>query len=87
MVPEGGLLLVQGRDSRLDAAIHMLGVWMDLAVIWINTAGRVVDVRLARPWRPAYLPREPARYVLELAVDHLDNFRIGDRVQIEPMET
>jgi murein DD-endopeptidase MepM/ murein hydrolase activator NlpD/uncharacterized membrane protein (UPF0127 family) len=66
-----GLLLVQKRDSRVDASIHMLGVWTDLAVIWINSAEEVVDIKLARRWRLAYLPERPARYVLELAPAHL----------------
>jgi uncharacterized membrane protein (UPF0127 family) len=78
-----GLLLVEARDSRLDAAIHMLFVWMDLAVIWINAAGEVVDTRLARQWRPAYMPRRPARYILELAAERLDDFRIGEIVEFE----
>jgi len=83
-LPENwGLLLVQGRDSRLDSSIHMLGVWMDLAVIWINSDKEVVDVKLARSWRLAYLPEKPACYILELAPEHLDNYKIGDRIKIE----
>ena len=80
----GGLLLVQNRDSRVDSSIHMLFVWIDLAVVWINNAQQVVDVRLARRWRPAYLPARPARYVLELSSDHLDDFSIGDQLRFEP---
>ena len=82
--PDGGLLLVESRDSRLDSSIHMLFVFFDLAVVWINSAGEVVDVKCARRWRPAYLPERPARYVLELAVERLDDFKVGDLVRIEP---
>lgn len=78
-----GLLLVQGSDSRLDAAIHMLAMWIDLAVVWINSQGDVVDKRLARRWRPAYLPAGPARYILEMNVAHLGDFAVGDRIQFE----
>ncbi len=81
--PDQGLLLVQARDSRLDASIHMLFVWMDLAVIWINSAEEVVDVKLARSWRPAYLPQRPARYVLELNPGRIGDFAVGDQVKIE----
>ena len=80
---EQGLLLVQNRDSRLDASIHMMFVWIDLAVVWINSAGEVVDVRLARRWRPAYVPKGPARYILELNAARLGDFTIGDQVAIE----
>jgi uncharacterized membrane protein (UPF0127 family) len=80
--PSGeGLLLVERYDSRLNAAIHMLAVFIDLAVVWVNGAGEVVDVRLARRWRLAYVPRRPARYILEMAVDRLDDFCIGDHIE------
>jgi hypothetical protein len=79
-----GLLLVQSRDSRVDASIHMLFVWIDLAVVWINNAQQVVDVRLARRWRPAYLPARPARYVLEMSAERLSDFRVGDQLRFEP---
>lgn len=82
--PQEGILLVQSRDSRLDSAIHMFGVWMDLAVVWINDAMQVVDVQLARRWRPLYIPRQAARFVLESAPDRLDDFHIGDDVDFEP---
>jgi uncharacterized membrane protein (UPF0127 family) len=82
--PGQGLLLVQGRDSRMDSSIHMLFVWFDLGIIWINNAQHVVDVRLARRWRPAYLPASPARYVLELSPDRLGDFNVGDQIRLEP---
>lgn len=79
--PHLGLLLVQARDSRLDSAIHMLFVFMDLAVIWIGCDHVVVDTVLARAWRPVYAPRTAARYILEIHPDRLNNFQIGDHVE------
>lgn len=81
--PNEGLLLVQGKDSRLDASIHMLFMWIDLAVIWIDSSLHVVDVKLARRWRLAYFPARPAQYVLELPVENLNCFDIGDSVVFE----
>lgn len=78
-----GLLLVQEHDSRLDTAIHMLFVWIDLAVVWIDSAGKVVDLCLARRWRPAYVPKSPARYVLEMDPARLQEFKVGDEVRFE----
>ncbi len=79
--PQEGLLLVQHRDSRLDSSIHMMFVWTDLAVAWINSAMDVVDVRLARQWRPAYIASRPACYVLEMAPQRLAEFQVGDRLR------
>lgn len=78
-----GLLLVEARDSRLDTSIHMLFVYMDLAVIWINSEFTVVDSVLARSWRPAYAPHQPARYILEIHPSRLGEFKIGDHVAFQ----
>jgi hypothetical protein len=76
-----GLLLVESRDSRLDASIHMLFVYMDLGVIWINSDNVVVDAVLARAWRLAYAPHSPARYILEIRPERMSEFQIGDHVE------
>jgi uncharacterized protein len=76
-----GLVLVGTRDSRLDSSIHMFFVSFDLAVIWINSQMQVVDKVLAKSWRPAYLSKQPAKYVLEVHPDRWDDFQIGDTVQ------
>lgn len=82
-LPENwGLLLVGKRNSRLDASIHMLFMFTDLTVVWINAAFEVVDVRLARRWQPALFPRSPAQYVLETHPERLDDFHVGDRVEL-----
>jgi len=75
--------MVYARDTRVDTAIHMMVVFFDLAVVWINAAGEVVDVKLAKAWRPFYAPQKPARYVLEMAAGHIHDFSVGDRVSIE----
>lgn len=80
---EEGLLLVGKRDSRLDSSIHMLFVSFDLAVIWINAEMQVVDKVLAKSWRPAYLSKQPARYVLEVHPDRWGEYEIGDTVEFQ----
>jgi uncharacterized membrane protein (UPF0127 family) len=84
LAPGEGLVLVEGRESRLDSSIHMLFVFFPLAVLWLDNAGRVVDTQLARPWRPVYLPREPARYIVEAAPALLDLVSIGDELEFTP---
>jgi uncharacterized membrane protein (UPF0127 family) len=75
-----GLLLVEAQDSRLSATIHMLFVIMNLGVIWINSRMVVVDSVMARPWRPAYIPHEPARYILEIHPSRMNEFKFGDHI-------
>jgi uncharacterized membrane protein (UPF0127 family) len=78
-----GLLLVQGSDSRINSSIHMMFMRIDLAVIWINHEFFVVDKVLARRWKPGYLPKSPARYVLETGVSHFPEYNIGDKVRLD----
>ena len=80
---EEGLVLVGKRDSRVDSSIHMLFVSFDLSVIWINSAMQVVDKVLAKPWRPAYFSKQPARFVLELHPERWGDFEIGDTVEFK----
>lgn len=80
---EEGLILVGKRDSRLDSSIHMLFVPFDLSVIWINSAMQVVDKILAKPWRPAYFSKQPAKYALEIHPERWGDFEIGDRVEFK----
>lgn len=78
-----GLLLVEGRDSRIDTSIHMLFVPMDLAVIWIDSHHTVVDTVLARSWHLAYAPHQAARFTLEIHPSRLNEFQIGDQVEFQ----
>lgn len=81
--PGEGLLLVQDQESHLNAAIHMLFVGMNLAVVWLNGHNQVVDVQLARSWRPFYLPARPACSILEMAPSRLPHFHVGDQIDFE----
>ncbi len=78
-----GILLEIGRDSQLDSSIHMFFVPFDLAVFWINSEQRVVDKVIAKSWRPAYFPAQPARYTLEMHPSRFADYDIGDRVEFQ----
>lgn len=83
---DDGLLLVHKKDSRLEAAIHMLGVPINLAIVWINSHYEVVDLFLAHRWRTVHIPSKPARYVLEIAPERLNDFQIGDQIRFEEVD-
>ncbi len=78
-----GLLLVEARDSRLDSSIHMFFVPFDLAVFWIDSSMTVVDKVIAKSWKPAYLPKAPARYILEVHPERWGDYEIGDKVEFK----
>jgi uncharacterized membrane protein (UPF0127 family) len=78
-----GKLLVEHRDSRVDTSIHMMFVWTNLAVAWIDSKNEVVDIVLAKAWRPFYASARPARYILEIHPDRFGEFKIGDYVEFD----
>ncbi len=80
LAPGEAIVLVEPRDSRAAVTIHMFFVPFTIAAVWINHDGRVVDTVAARPWRPFYAPREPARFILETHPEFLDRISIGDEL-------
>jgi len=63
-------------------------MFMSIAVIWMDADGKVVDKKLAKPWRPMYAPKTPAMYFLETNTFILDRVNEGDMLAFdEPSET
>ncbi|MCB9431727.1 MAG: DUF192 domain-containing protein [Ardenticatenaceae bacterium] len=80
-----GIVLVEEGEGRALTAVHMLFVFCNLAIIWVNSQGEIVDTALGRPWRPAYIPRRPAQYVIELHPDWLTQLQPGDHIQFHKL--
>ena len=80
---DAGLLMVQGSESRANAAIHMFFVGMDLGVLWLDSSRKIVDKQLAKSWQPFYTPSFPAKYILEIHPERLPEFELGDILNFE----
>jgi uncharacterized membrane protein (UPF0127 family) len=78
-----GLWFIGRQESRVDAAIHMFFVFFPIAAIWLDADGRVVDAKLALPFRPFYSPRGPAKDILEGSPLLLEEVQVGDRLRFE----
>ncbi len=78
-----GILLAEKKDSKSGAAIHMMFMRFDICVIWINSSARVVDKRIAKRWKPFYIPGAPAKYILETHANRYADFSVGDQIKIE----
>lgn len=73
-------LFILPQEGWLEAAIHMFFVFFPIAVVWLDGERRVVDKALARPWRPFYAPRRPARYFLEGPPALIERVASGDEI-------
>ncbi len=80
--PDEVYLFRLGKESVLDAAIHMWFVFFPIAVIWLDRHGCVVGKRRALPWRPFYAPPFPAAAFLEGHVSLLEKVQVGDIIDI-----
>jgi len=78
-----GRLFIEKEESKLNASIHMLFMKFDITVVWIDRKFEVVDVILAKQWRPYYFPALPAQYTLELHASRLSEFHVGDKLLIK----
>jgi uncharacterized membrane protein (UPF0127 family) len=76
--PEEAYLFAGHRESVADASIHMLFVFFPIAVVWLDAQKQVVDVALAKPFRPYYAPRSAAQYFVEGAPALVHRVQVGD---------
>lgn len=87
-LPEGeGLLFVYNREGIAQTTIHMFFMAFSIGVVWLDAAGKVVDKKLAKPWRPAYAPAAPAQYFIEANPSILERVQIGDILRFDEQAT
>lgn len=86
IAPHSAIIFRGPSESRINAAIHMLFMNFDIAVIWVNQRNRVADVQLARAWRLFYMPASPACITIETHSSRFGDYTIGDEISIEPLE-
>jgi hypothetical protein len=60
----------------------MLFMRFDIGVVWVSKDLRVIDKKFAKKWHLAYFSRFPAQHVIELHPTQLENFSIGDKLNI-----
>jgi uncharacterized membrane protein (UPF0127 family) len=74
-------VFVYPRESVTETTIHMFFVFFPVAVLWLDAQRRVVDVVLARPFRPYYAPCQAAQYFVEGAPALLERVHFGDELE------
>jgi hypothetical protein len=79
-----GVVFAYRRESVAETSIHMFFMRMPIAVVWLDSALTVVDVAQAKPWRPAYVSKRPAQYVIEAPPALLTRLKVGDKLRAEP---
>jgi uncharacterized membrane protein (UPF0127 family) len=78
-----GLVFVYGRESKMNTSIHMFFVNFAIGVVWLNKDMQVVDAKLAKPWRPSYVPAKAAKYFIEANPFILEKVAVGDQLHFD----
>jgi uncharacterized membrane protein (UPF0127 family) len=83
MIPsDGGLFFVNPSEDRLNSAIHMFFMNIDLLIIWADSNGRIVDKIYAYRWKTIAAPGKNAKYILEAHIDRFEDYNCGDLLEL-----
>jgi len=74
LAPNEGVLLAMPPRPGLSMmySIHMIGVPFEMAIIWLDQEGNILDKKLAKPGK-IYFPKgifSDTRFILEVHPDH-----------------
>ena len=75
-----GIILVEKKESRINATIHMMFMNYDITVLWLDEDMVIVDKVLAKKWAPMVIPKKPAQFIMELHHTKFGEYSIGDRL-------
>ena len=78
-----GVILVDKKETKKNASIHMMFMNFDITVLWLDNEKVIVDKVLARKWAPIYVPKKPSKYVIELHHSMFSVYSIGDKLVFE----
>lgn len=78
--PDTVYAFVYDKESIVETSIHMFFVFFPIAVLWLDANRCIVDIVLAKPFRPYYASRQAARYFIEGAPSLLNQVSLGDKL-------
>jgi hypothetical protein len=79
------LVFLLDRETKIGAAIHSYFVIFSFDIIWLSKDRRVVDMRTVRPFRLIEMPREKAKYFIELPKGSIKKagVKIGQKINLD----
>ena len=64
--------------GKLSAAIHSFFVFFPFDIVFLDTKKMVVETQNIKPFTPSYVPKQAAKYFIELPSGMAKEIRIGD---------
>ena len=79
-----GLIFFLENESRINATIHMLFVFFQIDVVYLDKNKKVVDVvKNLQPFVLSCTPKKAAKYFIELPNGKAKNVSIGNKLEWE----
>lgn len=78
------LVIVNEKESIKNARLHMMFVFYKIDVVWLNKKLEIVDLKEgAVPFTPLIIPKEAAKYVIEMNNGKIkeNKLKTGDRIK------
>ena len=76
-----GLFFLNPTEDRINSAIHMFFMNFDLTIIWVDSAGKVVDKIIAKRWKTIAAPSKGAKFILETHTSRFSEYDAGDLLE------
>ncbi len=70
----------RGGKAGFLTSIHMIGMKIPVAAVWLDESGAIVHSVLAKPWRPYYGSPRQAWHILEAHPNHLEKLKVGKKI-------
>ncbi len=67
--------------GRATRSLHMLFVFFEIGVLFLDEKKRVVEKAVLKPWRLNYTPRHACQTIIVLPKELISKVKIGDKLQ------
>jgi len=81
------LVLVADQEGIFETTLHMFFVFFTIDIVWLDKEYKVVDKRKnVMSFTPLIIPRNPAKYVIELPKDTAKYVSVGDVLEFKKIK-
>ncbi len=79
------LVFLLDRETKIGAAIHSYFVLFSFDIIWLDGQKKVVDMRTVGPFRLIEMPKEKAKYFIELPKGSIkkSGVKLGQKINLD----
>ncbi len=79
-----GVILDLGIEKeRIFSSVHMLFVFQELDIIFLNDKLQIVDKVRLKPFELNYTPKGKTRFIIETNSKIISNLKVGDKLQFK----